>query len=177
MIIDLTSVSKYLCLINNTISGQMMKSTVLILGFFFFGIAKTQITKNFSKELDVLIKADITKIKGKLISSQISADNYESMLKLSGFALSYSETSLGKVLCGSYLSNGNHEIMNQIYEKLNQIPYLIFDSKTHPEMIRKGIMDSDIVRKIKLKDRQNGGDILTITLDKTGIIFLQFLNK
>lgn len=154
-----------------------MKSLFLIAAIFLYGNSKAQLTKNFPKEVDDLIKADINEIKGKQLSSQGSATIYESNLKLSGFAMSYSETMLGNILCGSYLVNGNEEIMDQIYVKLNEIPYLVFDSNMNPELIRTGVMESDVVRKIKLKDRNNGEDILTITLDKSGIIFLQFLNK
>jgi len=134
-----------------------------------------QISKNFGKEVKALIEADVTDLMMNEIKSEYSSTFYRTDLKLEGFEVSYIVSGIiGNVLSAKYLKKGNEDLMDGIYDQLNTIPYLIFDSKTRPEMIKKS--DTNLTRKIFVKSRENGKTVLIITLHKSDDINLLFLD-
>ncbi|MDA3613618.1 hypothetical protein [Polluticaenibacter yanchengensis] len=158
--------------------NQIFRILIVFVTFHFNTAAiKAQLSDNFPKEVQSLILSKPDDLKGKEIEKQNSATIYQPLLSLTGFDLKYVTSILGNSLSAVYLSKGTDSIMDNIYEKLNQIPFLIFDSKYKAGLIGKGFMDQSIARKIKVKSSDTGKDVLIVTLDKSAIIRLEFLNK
>jgi hypothetical protein len=152
-----------------------MKKLLFSLLLLIMTTIQGQISKNFGKEVKALIEADVTDLMMNEIKSEYSSTFYRTDLKLEGFEVSYIVSGIiGNVLSAKYLKKGNEDLMDGIYDQLNTIPYLIFDSKTRPEMIKKS--DTNLTRKIFVKSRENGKTVLIITLHKSDDINLLFLD-
>lgn len=152
-----------------------MKKLLLSLLLLIITTIQGQISKNFGKEVKALIEADVTDLMMNEIKSEYSSTFYRTDLKLEGFEVSYIVSGIiGNVLSAKYLKKGNEDLMDGIYDQLNTIPYLIFDSKTRPEMIKKS--DTNLTRKIFVKNKENGKTVLMITLHKSDDINLLFLD-
>ncbi len=150
-----------------------MKKLLFSLLLLIMTTMQGQISNNFGKEVKALIEADVTDLMLNEIKSEYSSTFYRTELKLEGFEVNYIVSAIiGNVLSAKYLKKGNEDVMDGIYDQLNTIPYLIFDSKTRPEMIKKS--DTNLTRKISVKSRENGKTVLVITLHKSDDINLQF---
>ncbi len=154
----------------------MNKKNILIL--FIFVLAanlKAQISNDFAKEVTAVLDAKTSSIVGKEIEKQASATIYDTKLKISGFDLTYAETIFGDDLSGRYIGTSSDSLMDAISQQLKNIPYQILDSKQTPEIISKSIFDSDILRKIIIKDKKTQEKVMTITRFKDYILMEVFV--
>ncbi|MBE4948248.1 hypothetical protein [Chryseobacterium culicis] len=154
----------------------MNKKNILIL--FIFVLAanlKAQISNDFAKEVTAVLDAKTSSIVGKEIEKQASATIYDTKLKISGFDLTYAETIFGDDLSGIYIGTSSDSVIDAISQQLKNIPYQILDSKQTPEIISKSIFDSDILRKIIIKDKKTQEKVMTITRFKDYILMEVFV--
>lgn len=154
----------------------MNKKNILIL--FIFVLAanlKAQISNDFAKEVTAVLGAKTSSIVGKEIEKQASATIYDTKLKISGFDLTYAETIFGDDLSGRYIGTSSDSVMDAISQQLKNIPYQILDSQQTPEIISKSIFDSDVLRKIIIKDKKTQEKVMTITRFKDYILMEVFV--
>lgn len=154
----------------------MNKKNILIL--FIFVLAanlKAQISNDFAKEVTAVLDAKTSSIVGKEIEKQASATIYDTKLKISGFDLTYAETIFGDDLSGRYIGTSSDSVMDAISQQLKNVPYQILDSKQTPEIIGKSIFDSDVLRKIIIKDKKTQEKVMTITRFKDYILMEVFV--
>ncbi len=154
----------------------MNKKNILIL--FIFVLAanlKAQISNDFAKEVTAVLGAKASSIVGKEIEKQASATIYDTKLKISGFDLTYAETIFGDDLSGRYIGTSSDSVMDAISQQLTNIPYQILDSQQTPEIISKSIFDSDVLRKIIIKDKKTQEKVMTITRFKDYILMEVFV--
>ncbi len=154
----------------------MNKKNILIL--FIFVLAanlRAQISNDFAKEVTAVLGAKTSSIVGKEIEKQASATIYDTKLKISGFDLTYAETIFGDDLSGRYIGTSSDSVMDAISQQLKNIPYQILDSQQTPEIISKSIFDSDVLRKIIIKDKKTQEKVMTITRFKDYILMEVFV--
>ncbi len=150
---------------------KMILGAVLLLSG---NIVSAQIGKNFPTEIKALIEADASDLMQHEIKGGDSYNSYRTALKLEGFEISYIVSGVaGNILSADYLKRGDAATMDTIYDRFNEIPFLVFDSKDRPGLIKKD--EATLVRKIVLKSRDTGKALLTATLDKTGAIRFLFI--
>jgi len=131
---------------------------------------KAQISADFAKEVTAILSETTSSIVGKEIEKQASATIYDTKLKISGFNLTYVETIFGDDLSGRYMGTSSDSVMDAIALQLKKIPYQILDSKQTPEIISKSIFDSDVLRKIIIKDKKSQEKVMIITQLKDYIL-------
>ncbi|WP_146146750.1 hypothetical protein [Taibaiella chishuiensis] len=150
-----------------------MKITLSMALLLSCTIVYAQTGKNFPAEIKALIEADASSLMQHEVKAGDGYNSYRTALKLEGFAVSYMVSGVvGNILSADYVKRGDAATMDTIYDRFNEIPFLVFDSKDRPGLIKKN--ETTIVRKIVLKSRDTGKTVLTATLDDTGAIRFLF---
>lgn len=118
-----------------------------------FTMAHAQLSDNFNKELKVIIQASVSALRGNAIESQSNGVKiYSVKPKLTGFELTYTETSLGHELRARYIGSGSEQVMDAIAERFLELPYVALDSKKDKKILGPAILSGNLQRKIKLTD-------------------------
>lgn len=158
---------------------KKMKTALLTTILFFATIfAQGQITGNFGKQLKVLIETPAVDLiaNGKLLEKTADLATYQPAQKLDNFKVLYAVTTLGSSLSATYTKKGDEKAMNDIYEQLGTIQAMVEDPKDFPDMMKKE-KDKNIIHKTIVKDYKTMKKTCIITLDNTGKIYIEILNK
>lgn len=151
-----------------------------ILAFALFVLLATnvraEVSRDFHTEAKALLEANIADLMANKVEDGPGYHSFRPSLKLSGFEVTFMVSNLGNILSAKYLAKASADDMDIIYEELNIMKCLVFDSNHKPGLIgksEKGI----ITRKIMAKRRDDAKDVMEAALDKSGVIHLMFFRQ